>query len=96
MVVVKKPNTVLLADVSENLGAFNNFAELLVTRSVLLGKIRDLGEPDSTIILMKYYYGRSAKDIAGAVSLTPENVRVRSGRALKKLRGILEKAGISL
>lgn len=65
-------------------------------RRIILDSIESLGEPDSTIILMKYYYGRSAKDIAGAVSLTPENVRVRSGRALKKLRAILEKAGISL
>ena len=65
-------------------------------RRIILDSIAALGEPDSTIILMKYYYGRSAKEIAGAVSLTPENVRVRSGRAVKKLGDILKKAGISL
>lgn len=30
------------------------------------------------------------------VRLTPENIRVRSGRAVKKLKEMLERAGISL
>lgn len=65
-------------------------------RGILLDKIGELGEPDSTIIMQKYYYGRTADEIAGMTSLTPENVRVRSGRAVRKLREMLEKAGISL
>ena len=64
--------------------------------SILLDRIEELGEPDSTIIMQKYYYGRTADEIAGMTSLTPENVRVRSGRAVRKLREMLEKAGISL
>jgi RNA polymerase sigma-70 factor (ECF subfamily) len=63
---------------------------------MLLDKIAELGEPDSTIIMQKYYYGRSAKEIAAMTSLTPENIRVRSGRAVRKLREMLEEAGISL
>ncbi|MBR6967788.1 MAG: sigma-70 family RNA polymerase sigma factor [Ruminococcus sp.] len=65
-------------------------------RSMLLDKIAELGEPDSTIIMQKYYYGRSAREIAAMTSLTPENIRVRSGRAVRKLGEMLEKAGISL
>ena len=65
-------------------------------RRVILGKIAELGEPDSTIIIQKFYYGHSAREIAEMVRLTPENVRVRSGRAVKKLREMLEKADISL
>ncbi len=65
-------------------------------RRVLLDRIDELGEPDSTIIIHKYYYGRSAKEIAEMVSLPPENVRVRSGRAVRKLRESLEKSGFSL
>ena len=65
-------------------------------RRLLLDKIAELGEPDSTIIIQKYYYGRSAKEIAKMLSLTPENIRVRSGRAVRKLKEMLEKAGISL
>ena len=65
-------------------------------RRLLLDAIAKLGEPDSTIIIQKYYYGRSAKEIAKMLSLTPENIRVRSGRAVKKLKEMLEKMGISL
>ena len=65
-------------------------------REIILDMIAQLGQPDSTIIIQKYYYGRSAKEIAELVQLTPENVRVRSGRAVKKLKEMLEKAGVSL
>ncbi len=65
-------------------------------REVILKLISELGEPDSTIIIQKYYYGSSAKEIAEIVPLTPENIRVRSGRAVKRLKNMLEKAGISL
>ena len=65
-------------------------------RNIILGKIAELGEPDSTIIIQKYYYGRSAKEIADMVKLTPENIRVRSGRAVRKLKEMLKKAEISL
>ena len=71
-------------------------AEKNERRRTVLDKIRELGEPDSTIIVQKYYYGRTAKEIAEMVALTPENVRVRSGRAVKKLREMLEKAGITM
>lgn len=63
-------------------------------RSTLLRCIDLLGEPDSTIIMQKYFFGRSSKEIAELVSMTPENVRVRSGRALDKLRKQLEDLGI--
>ncbi|MBR3281925.1 MAG: sigma-70 family RNA polymerase sigma factor [Ruminococcus sp.] len=71
-------------------------AEKKECRRIILDKIAELGEPDSTIIFQKYYYGRSAKEIAEMVRLTPENIRVRSGRAVKKLKEMLERAGISL
>ena len=65
-------------------------------RKVLLDTIAKLGEPDATIIMQKYYYGRSAREIAKMVSLTPENIRVRCSRAVKKLKAMLEKSGISV
>ncbi len=48
--------------------------------------IRQLGEPDATIVILKYFYRLKAKDIAAQVRLTPVAVRVRLNRALKKLR----------
>lgn len=65
-------------------------------RRIILKAISELGEPDSTIIIQKYYYGRSAVEIAKIVSLSPENVRVRSSRAVFKLKKILKKNDIFL
>lgn len=65
-------------------------------RRKLLGMIDDLGEPDSVIIMQKYYFGRSSKEISEIVSLTPSVVRVRCGRAVKRLKKMLEKSGMIL
>ena len=65
-------------------------------RRIILDKIAELGEPDSTIMIQKYYYGRNANEIAEIVKLNPENIRVRSGRAVRKLKEMLEKADISI
>ena len=65
------------------------------TRRVLLSKIEELGEPDSTIIIQQYFYNRTASEIAKAVSLTAANVQKRSSRARLKLRELLLEAGIS-
>lgn len=53
--------------------------------------IRSLGEPDCTIILRKFFFGETAKQIGERVSLSAENVQKRSQRALAKLRELLEK-----
>lgn len=55
----------------------------------LLKHIEALGEPDSTIIIEKYYFGRKSGEISEIVSLSPTAVRVRCMRALKKLRKTL-------
>ena len=65
-------------------------------RSSLMNCISLLGEPDSTIIMQKYFFMRSSQEIADKVSLTPEAVRMRCSRALKKLREKLTAMNISL
>ena len=62
---------------------------------LLYEKIQDLGEPDTTILLLKYFYCRTSKDIAKQVHMTPAAVRVRLNRALKKLRKLLTNDGNS-
>ncbi len=52
--------------------------------------IKSLGEPDSSIIFRKYYYGESAEKIAETLGMTETAVNTRSHRALKKLRELLE------
>ena len=64
-------------------------------RRVLLNKIAELGEPDSTIIIQKFYYNRTSSEIARNVSMNPSSVRSRCTRAVQKLRGKLAEVGIS-
>ena len=66
------------------------------TRSILLSRINELGEPDSTIILQKYYYQRSSSEIAKMLSMKASAVRMRAARALEKLRKQLANNGITL
>ena len=66
------------------------------TREILINKIDELGEPDSTIILQKYYYDRSSGEIAEMMSMKASAVRMRAARALEKLKKSLAAAGIML
>ncbi|MBQ3947567.1 MAG: sigma-70 family RNA polymerase sigma factor [Ruminococcus sp.] len=62
----------------------------------LIQLIKELGEPDSTIILHKYYYDRSSGEIAKLLNMKATNVRMRCKRALEKLRLMLKVSGIDL
>ncbi len=59
-----------------------------VLRAQLLQEIQSLGEPDSVILIRKYYLGQPSKEIAAALNLTPANIDTRAHRAIKKLRKI--------
>lgn len=65
-------------------------------RRVLLDKIEELGEPDSTIIIQKFYYNRNSSEIAKSVSMTANAVRVRCARAMDKLRTKLVEVGMTI
>lgn len=56
----------------------------------LLAAIDNLGEPDHEIIVRKYYFGESTKEIAERLTMTISAVDTRASRALKKLRGMLQ------
>lgn len=73
-----------------------NDSDVTETREILLSKINELGEPDSTIILQKYYYDRSSREIAKLLSMKASAVRMRASRALDKLKTTLAAAGITL
>ena len=55
-------------------------------RKKLLRCIRELGEPDASIVIGKYFYNCSAKEIGEQVGLSPIAVRTRLSRAIRKLR----------
>ena len=64
-------------------------------RRILIQKIKELGEPDSTILIQKFYYNRKSSEIAETVSMTASSVRSRCTRAMEKLRVKLAEAGIT-
>ena len=85
-------------DDNEEFISDENIAETAETsemRQLLYDKVGELGEPDSTIIIQKYFYGRSSKEIAKIVELSSDNVRARCSRAVKRLRELLLQAGFA-
>lgn len=63
---------------------------LLSERKIrLMQAIRALGEPDSSIIIWKFYFGETAQAIAKRLSMRTKTVEMRISRAKEKLRGLL-------
>ncbi|HAJ96735.1 MAG TPA: RNA polymerase subunit sigma-24 [Ruminococcus sp.] len=67
-----------------------------VLRRILLDKVKLLGEPDTTIIMMKYYYDYKPDEIAESVHLNRTAVRKRLSRAMKRLAKLLEEEGYTV
>ena len=59
------------------------------SRRALLQAIHDLGEPDRTILLRKFYYRQPSKRIADELGMTVSNVDTRTHRAIAKLRKMI-------
>jgi len=75
----------ILLQVADDVVIDSELADEELRREVIKA-VEDLGEPDSSIIFRKYYYGESSKDIAKVVGLSVSNVDTRTHRALNKLR----------
>ncbi|MBQ8122657.1 MAG: RNA polymerase sigma factor [Ruminococcus sp.] len=71
-------------------------AELSDRARILIDKVKELGEPDSTIIIQKYFFDRNSKQIGKIVGMSSTAVRMRCSRALKRLRSVLEELDITL
>lgn len=71
-------------------------AEKTERNELLLEKVHELGEPDSTIIIQQYYYNRTTLEIGKAISMTAAAVQKRSIRARKRLRSMLTEIGVSI
>ena len=70
-----------------------NFEQSELSRK-LLECINALGEPDSTIIIQKYFFDRNSVEIGKILKMNPITVRSRTARAIRKLKPILLKMGI--
>lgn len=64
-------------------------------RKILYQAIVQLGQPDSTIFLQKYYMKRRNKDIAKGLQLTEKKVENILYYGKKKLRNFLKERGIT-
>ncbi len=53
---------------------------------IIYDQVKTLGEPDSSIIIYKYYYNKSSSEIGDILSMKPSAVRMRCSRALKRLK----------
>ncbi len=60
-----------------------------IDREELVREIKNLGTPDSEIIIRKFYLSQPSKEIAKKLGMTVSAVDTRTHRALKKLREIL-------
>ena len=64
----------------------------------LAGKVMQcvtaLGRPDSSILIMRYYYGMNSSLIGEKLGMKPAAVRKRSERALARLKEMLAEEGI--
>lgn len=78
---------------ADDISSVEERAENSEIRQMLLKYILELGEPDSLIIMQKYYYNRNSKEISEMISMKPSAVRKRCSRALKKLKELLSDAG---
>lgn len=70
-------------------GIFDQTLDAVLQRE-LIAAVQALGEPDSEIILRRFYYRQKPKDIAVALDLSAKQVENRIFRAKQKLREQLE------
>ena len=52
----------------------------------VFAEIKSLGHPDSDILIRKYYFGYSSRDIASSLGMSVSNVDTRAHRAIRSLR----------
>ena len=81
---VPSPDLTPLADTADTEQAVLDADE----RRRLLAAVESLGEPDSSIIFRKYYFGQRSREIAEDLNMTASAVDTRLSRAMKKLRTI--------
>lgn len=81
---VKKPNSVSLNDIEYAVSDEDAHISSELTEAIHM-----LGEPDEFIIMRKYFFGQSTKEIAAELNMKPNTIDKRISRGLLKLRKIL-------
>lgn len=89
--LITKSETVSLDEIEDYVG---ESAAADSRRREIIETIKQLGEPDSEIILRRYFIGQKSREIAGDLGLKQNTVDKKISRGLKKLKEILEKEGM--
>lgn len=71
-----------------------NAADWSELRPVLDAVMDELGEPDRTAVLLRFFKKRSFAEVGVALSVSENTARMRTERAVEKLRLVLEKRGV--
>lgn len=67
-----------------------NFYQQQEDKQILLEAVQALGNPDAKILILKYYFGYSTKQIAAIFDLKENTVDQKIHRSLAKVKSILE------
>lgn len=97
--LVRRPDTVYIDEETSEIADSERIEENTernAMKETLLRLIKSLGEPDSDIIIQKFYYNMNSSEIADKHSMSPASVRMRCSRALKKLRELLAGEGYDM
>lgn len=89
-----KNNThIPIEDIAESLfTASDEVADSILEKesnSVLIDAVKSLGEPDSEIIIRKYYFHQSSKDISKNIGIKVNTIDKKVSRCIQKLKKIL-------
>ncbi len=71
-----------------------NSAEMSEKR-LIWDTIRNLGEPDSIILIQQFFYNKTVRETAQFLSMTAASVQKRSKRAREKLKNTLAESGVT-
>ena len=67
-----------------------SLSERHISENHLLRAVDSLGNPDSRIIIRRYFYAQSSKQIAREMGMSDSAVRKRISRSLVRLRDLLK------
>jgi len=89
----KNNNHIPIEDLPEDLYSIVDDAAnsllLKESNSVLINAIKSLGEPDSEIVIRKYYLYQSSKDISSDLGIKVNTIDKKVSRCIQKLKNVL-------
>ena len=86
MTIMNKDKTVPIEKISNSIPISIEEIKQNENRQVLFEFIKELGKPDSDILVLKYFYGLKSKEIGKTLGIKANTIDKRISRSLKKLR----------